>query len=70
MYNYSKLRGILAERDITQDIISQKINIAKSSFNLKMNNKAMFKQNEISCIVQVLDIPRNLIGEYFFNNIV
>lgn len=40
--------------------------ITNQTLSLKMSGKVQFKQKEIKKISEVLDIPQNKIGEYFF----
>jgi transcriptional regulator with XRE-family HTH domain len=65
-YDYSMLLGRIKECGFTQETLSQKIKINESTLNLKLNNKASFKQNEIKMICNVLNIGKDEIGVYFF----
>jgi transcriptional regulator with XRE-family HTH domain len=67
-YDYSKLLGRMKEKGITQDSLAQKINLQPPTLSQKLNNKARFKQIEISRICDVLDISANEIGKYFFTH--
>lgn len=66
MYNYNKLKGRIVEKDMTQNDVAEKINIAKSTLNLKLNNKIAFSQDDIISISKVLEISKEEIGQYFF----
>ena len=57
MYNYSKLLGIMKEKGYSQEAIAAKIGISACSMNLKLNNKSVFRQDEMTNICTVLDIP-------------
>jgi DNA-binding Xre family transcriptional regulator len=65
-YNYNELFGKIKNFGITQKDLAQVINISPASLNLKLNNRAMFKQQEISAICDALDIPINDVDRYFF----
>lgn len=65
-YDYSKLLGKMKEKNITQDILAKLIGLQPPTLSQKLNNKAKFKQAEISKICDVLDIDAGEIGLYFF----
>ena len=65
-YDYSKLLGRMKEKNVTQDILARKIGLQPPTLSQKLNNKARFKQAEISMICEILDIEANQIGAYFF----
>lgn len=66
MYDYSKLKGRIKEKGLTQEDIANHINKDKSTLSLKLNNQSLFVQDEISEIVELLDIPGEEIKQYFF----
>lgn len=66
MFNYSKLKGRIVEKNMTQNDVAEKMNIAKSTLNLKLNNKILFSQDDIISISRILEIPKEDIGQYFF----
>lgn len=65
-YNFSKLLGRIREKGYTQESLAAEISMDKSVLSLKLNNKRPFRQKEIERICQILDIPFEEIGEYFF----
>ena len=65
-YDYSMLLGRIKECGFTQETLAQAIRISESTLNLKLNNKASFKQHEIRMICKVLGIRKDEIGAYFF----
>lgn len=67
-YNYDKLLGKIKEKHFTIETVAKKIGINCSTLSQKLNNKARFKQVEISSICKLLDIPDNKIGAYFFTH--
>jgi len=66
MYDYSKLKGRIVEMKMTQNDLAEEIQIAKSTLNLKLNNKISFSQDDIIAVSKVLLIPKEEIGIYFF----
>lgn len=65
-YDYSKLLGRMKEKNITQEFLAQLIGLQPPTLSQKLNNKARFKQAEISNICDVLEIEPVDIGLYFF----
>lgn len=65
-FDYSKLLGRMREKNITQEVLAERIGNTPATLSLKLNNKAKFKQSEIADICKILDISSNLIGTYFF----
>lgn len=70
MFNYSKLKGRIVEKNMTQNDVAEKMDIAKSTLNLKLNNKILFSQDDIISLSKILEIPKEDIGQYFFTEIV
>lgn len=66
MFDYSKLKGRMKEKGYTQEDVANHINISKSTISLRLNNQALFIQDEICKIIGLLDIPCEEIKEYFF----
>lgn len=69
-YDYTLLKALMREKNLTQLEISEALKISESTFSLKINSKSEFKQSEIEKIVELLDIPPEKIGEYFFTHAV
>lgn len=65
-YDYSLLRGKMAEKGITQGMLAKILGMSTSAFNMKMNNRTSFSQSQIREIVNVLDIPHDDVYKYFF----
>lgn len=65
-FDYNKLLGLMKEKQITQSELAAKIGNTTGTLNLKLNNKARFKQNEIIEICKILDIRGDEISAYFF----
>ena len=65
-FNYRKLLGRITEKTGTQAKFAQQIELSERSVSLKLNGKIAFKQDEIVRAAKVLEIPREEIGSYFF----
>lgn len=65
-YNYSKLLGAIKEKTTTQSNFASKLGMSERSLSLKLNNKRMWKQDEIIRACHILSIPYNQICVYFF----
>ena len=68
VFDLSKLKGLIREKGLTQENVAEEIDVAYSTFNLKINGNAFFTQEEIYKISNLLKIPKENIYEYFFTN--
>lgn len=66
VFDSSKLKGLIRERGLTQEDVAEEINVAYSTFNLKLNGNAFFTQEEIYKISNLFKIPKENFYEYFF----
>ena len=66
-FDYNKLRGRIVENGLTQEQLANKINMSKGTFSQRINNQYHFSQDEIISICKILNITRENIGMYFFN---
>lgn len=68
IFDFSKLRGRIKEKLRYESAFAEKIGISQASLSSKFNNKSDFTASEISKASDkdVLDIPLNELGEYFF----
>ena len=66
MFDYSKLKGRIREICKSDFVFAEKMNINRSTMSLKLNNKSEFTQEEIKRACDVLEIPNEEIGKYFF----
>lgn len=64
--DYSKLLGRIKEKGYTQKSISEMISLSESHFCRKLSGEFSFRQSEIHRICEILDIPAQEIGDYFF----
>ena len=66
VYDYSKLQGKIKEKFVKQENFARAIGISRTSLNLKLNGKSMFSHEEMARSIDVLDIQREDLPEYFF----
>lgn len=66
VFDYSKLNGRIVEVLGTRAEFSRKMGISERSIHLKLNNKTYWKNNEIRRAIEILHIPIEDIGLYFF----
>lgn len=65
-FNYSKLNGKIVEKCGTQGRFAELMGLSERTISLKLNNKIMFKQDEIIKAVNILDLADDEIQVYFF----
>lgn len=68
MFDYSKLKGRMKEKGITQETLANAIGKNKATISLRLNNQSFFVQDEIAQIIKILEIPVDQIKEYFFTS--
>lgn len=68
VFNFDKVRGRIKEKLKYESVFADKLGISQASLSSKFNNRSDFTASEIAKAVKadVLDIPINEIGEYFF----
>lgn len=67
MFNHAKLLGRMRELGFTQEILSKSMGIGECTLNAKLNGKGFFSTKEIDKIAELLQIPNEEIGAYFFS---
>lgn len=65
--DYTKLRGRIRERGMTQKEVAEKVGISEGQFCQKMSGNFVFRQDEIDRISDLLDIDAAEIGAFFFS---
>ena len=65
-FDYSKLNGRITEIFNSQKKFAKAMNLSERSISLKLNNQRYWKNNEITIACDLLLIPDNQIGDYFF----
>lgn len=66
MFDYSKLRGLMAEKRITQKALSSELGISENAFSSKINGISAFQSKEIAKLCNFLGISNTQVGVYFF----
>ena len=65
-FNYSKLKGKIKEKFVTQSAFAKELGISSVSLSAKLNNRVEFSQVEIDKCCELLEIPKGFIVMYFF----
>lgn len=65
---FHKLRVRFAEMEIPQGQVAKKAGISPSTMSSRMMGYQPWTSTEILRVAAVLDIPREQIGEYFFED--
>ena len=65
-FDYRKLKGRIIEKYGSQLNFADAYGISENTPSLKMRNKVRFTSDDIIAISDMLDIPENEIGSYFF----
>lgn len=65
-YDYSKLRGRIAEKYKTQYAFAKKLGWSERTLSLKLNGKIFLSQSDIESMAKALEIKREDIQVYFF----
>ena len=63
---FHKLRVRFAECEMRQGDVAQAAGIAKSTMTARMKGYQPWTSDEIMAVAEVLNIPREQFGEYFF----
>ncbi len=66
VFDYSKLLGLMTEKNFTQKKLCEKINISENSFTNKIKGRSNFASDEIVEICNILGISTKSVGAYFF----
>lgn len=71
IYDYSALRGLIrtkfkTENNFVRALENTPAKLSIHTFNNKINGKSYFKDVEITCIAKVLNISKEEICKYFF----
>lgn len=66
VFNYSKLRGRIAEKYKQHAAFAKALGISTRSLSLKLTGKTEFRPSEIIKAIQLLELTNNDISAYFF----
>ncbi len=70
VYDYSKLNGKIVEVCGTQSNFARMMGLSERTMSLKLNNKIVFKQDEIMKATKILNLSISEIQNYFFKLVV
>lgn len=67
-YDYSLLKGKMAEKGYSIKTLAEAIGISRSALSLRLNQRSRsgFSQREMVSIAKILDIDLDTISRYFF----
>lgn len=65
-FDYSKLRGRIIEKYGSVTKFSEYLDLTRTSINMKLNDKVNFTRADIMEWAELLDIPKEEYGLYFF----
>ena len=65
-YDYSKLKGRIRERFVSQKAFAEKLGVTPETMTLRLNGKRDFTRTEIFNIASLLGIAYSDLEEYFF----
>lgn len=66
-FKYDKLKGRIKEKYGTQENFAKAIGKTQTTTSFKINGKASWNQEEIIKAIELLDLSKDDIVEYFFN---
>ena len=66
-FKYDKLKGRIKEKYRTQENFAKAIGKTQTTTSFKINGKASWNQEEIIKAIELLDLSKDDIVEYFFN---
>ena len=66
--SYPKIRGAIREKFGTQGAFAKAAGIDPSMLSKKLAGKSEWTSGQMQTAVELLEIPTDRIGEYFFNN--
>ncbi len=64
--DFSKLRGLIKEKFGTESKFAEAVEMSPRTLSLKLNGVREFRPSEIITILDVLGIPVDSVGLYFF----
>ena len=66
--SYPKLRGAIREKFGTQGAFAKALGVNQSTLVKKLAGKVEWKVAEVQAACELLEIPADRIGEYFFKD--
>ena len=68
MINTTKIKDRMKEMKITQSELAKFLGVASPTINQKLNNVRSLSLEEANIVAQVLEIPAQDFGNYFFSH--
>ncbi len=65
-FDFRKLNGRIVEKYGTQYNFAKALGLSEHSLSNKLNNKVSWKTVEIAHAMDLLDLDKSKVGEYFF----
>ncbi len=66
VFNFDKLKGRIVEKFSTRTAFAEAAGLSKGQLHCRLNNKTTFRSEEVLVISELLEIPADQIGTYFF----
>lgn len=66
-YNYSKLKGRIVEICGSQSVFAEKMGLSEQTISNKLKGRYKFSQNDIEKAIKILNLTKDDIPTYFFN---
>lgn len=66
MFKSNRLKGIMAENEMNQTILADKLGISESSVTRKMKGETEFNRNEIKMIKALFNLSATEVDSIFF----
>lgn len=66
MVNKQKLKAVIVEKNTTQELLANELNIDRSTFSRKMSEKGKFSVEEANEIVKSLELTKDEALAIFF----
>ena len=63
---YSKLRGLIREKGLSEADFAKKINLSSSSLSCRLNGKVDWTIPEVRAACEILNINHTDVSKYFF----
>ena len=68
MVKVNRLKGLIVEKQVTQEVVAESIGVNRSTFYRKMKNNGDFSLEEAKKIKNVLDLTTEEAVDIFFND--
>lgn len=65
MVNSKLLKSKMAEKNVTQDYLADRLKLSQPTLSLKLNNNRAFTIEEMFCVVDVLSIAPEDLRKFF-----